>query len=355
METAGALRAARAWADPLARAARGAVHSSFDHALNVSVGDELLTVVTAGTPPMPGALVCDAARLPRLAPGTPVRLGRGAVRAGRWTVHVAGAEVVDCRVEPVAEADLARGRAPGAAARAAGAAPGERAAGNDAARLPLEALRDATPGSFVLREAPSPAERVVHRRLHAGADALRRALTRCLAGGDDAGGAHAGGAASQPRSDAHAPAPRAAELTPAVHGLLGLGAGLTPSGDDYLVGALAVLHQTPGAPARAAAAGVAAGLDHLADATTAVGAQYLRAAAGSRFHRDIAAAARAALTRPADVPDAFAAVRRIGSTSGTDTLLGIAHTAAAVLDAVRDPGLEPGLDPGHHPAAPART
>ena len=342
METARALRADRAWADPLARAARGAVHSSFDHALNVSVGDELLTVVTAGTPPMPGALVCDAARLPRLAPGTPVRLGRGAVRAGRWTVHVAGAEVVDCRVEPVAEADLARGRAPGAAARAAG---------NDAARLPLEALRDATPGSFVLREAPSPAERVVHRRLHAGADALRRALTRCLAGGDDAGGAHAGGAASQPRSDAHAPAPRAAELTPAVHGLLGLGAGLTPSGDDYLVGALAVLHQTPGAPARAAAAGVAAGLDHLADATTAVGAQYLRAAAGSRFHRDIAAAARAALTRPADVPDAFAAVRRIGSTSGTDTLLGIAHTAAAVLDAVRDPG----LDPGHHPAAPART
>lgn len=313
MTTARALRADQDWVSVLSASARGAVHSSFDHALNIEVDGRLLTVAAgAGVASMPSVLVCDAARLPRLVPGTPVRISGERVQAGPWTVLTSGVPFVDCRVVPlgdeVGDGAGAVGDCAGAVRDGAGAVPGPAA-------LLAEAERDATPGSFVLRANPSPAERVIHRRLHHGAGALQRAIAGRLdrVCGDPVG------------HDALASATRA---------LVGLGAGLTPSGDDYLVGALAVLHQVPGGRGRAAAEGIGAGLrPEQLGATTAVAAQYLRAAAEARFHHHIAAAARAALTDAAAVPAAFETVRRIGSTSGADVLLGIAHTAGTCLPA----------------------
>lgn len=117
-------------------------------------------------------------------------------------------------------------------------------------------------------------------------------------------------------------------LTPAAAALIGLGTGLTPSGDDYLVGALAVLtlHPATSTLRRLLAHAVTV----KADTTTPVGGHYLRAAADRCFHHDITRAARCAVTGSDDLEAAFEAVAAIGSTSGTDTLTGIVDTLDAL-------------------------
>jgi hypothetical protein len=111
-----------------------------------------------------------------------------------------------------------------------------------------------------------------------------------------------------------------------IGGLVGLGPGLTPSGDDFLCGAFALLDALGetaihGALGRAIAA--------LAPERTApLSACFLRAAAerhiGSQLHR-----ATASLVS-GDIDASIAAIRDVGHSSGWDMLTGIAVTLDAV-------------------------
>jgi Protein of unknown function (DUF2877) len=105
----------------------------------------------------------------------------------------------------------------------------------------------------------------------------------------------------------------------AVNGLVGLGPGLTPSGDDFLMGALAVLDalgQTNIHTALAQAIVAAAGR------TSPVSASLLRAAAAGHGGENLHTMVAALVTGDAD--GAIAVAARIGHTSGFDALAGAA-------------------------------
>ena len=122
-------------------------------------------------------------------------------------------------------------------------------------------------------------------------------------------------------------------LAAAAAGLLGLGEGLTPSGDDCLVGALAVLHAV-GHPALVCplhAAGhpaldrVPTGLTAIARAaaerTTAIGREFVIHALAGRFSEPVLALLRARSAREAT--SAVEQLAGFGATSGADTLAGL--------------------------------
>jgi hypothetical protein len=113
--------------------------------------------------------------------------------------------------------------------------------------------------------------------------------------------------------------------------LIGLGVGLTPSGDDYLVGVLAGLDAT-GHPARPdLAAAIAA---QAPDRTTAVGAATLRHAAAGAFSERLHAVLIALAGGRLDgVAAAIGRATAYGATSGSDTLVGV--FAALDLEAAR--------------------
>jgi hypothetical protein len=115
-------------------------------------------------------------------------------------------------------------------------------------------------------------------------------------------------------------------LPQAVAGLIGLGPGLTPSGDDFMIGALALLDAL-GEPRvhRTLARAVS---DVAPDLTSPLSACLLNAAAaghmGEHLHRAVA------FVIAGNVAAAIAAVRGIGHTSGWDMLAGIATTLRIV-------------------------
>jgi hypothetical protein len=117
-------------------------------------------------------------------------------------------------------------------------------------------------------------------------------------------------------------------------GLIGLGPGLTPSGDDALVGIEASLHAL-GSPMAGFTAGA---LDHVEDRTTSVAATLLRHAArgetAERIHMLMGA-----LVGTDDSAVATALQRAVawGATSGTDCLFGVL-VGLDVASAVRGPG-----------------
>ena len=103
--------------------------------------------------------------------------------------------------------------------------------------------------------------------------------------------------------------------------LLGRGQGLTPSGDDVLIGFIAMCahaHREWGlpdpAPLAAALAARAPGR------TTAVSAALLAEAARGRFAPVVGAVCRAS---SAELPAALARLAAVGATSGLDTLVGV--------------------------------
>ncbi len=105
--------------------------------------------------------------------------------------------------------------------------------------------------------------------------------------------------------------------------IAGLGPGLTPSGDDLLVGALA-LH------AWAEAAGLGGGrslrdaiVDAAGPATSRLSGQLLIAAADGHVTAPLAALLGALLRRSGPFPPDVAGVLAIGATSGADLLLGV--------------------------------
>ncbi|HKZ07631.1 MAG TPA: DUF2877 domain-containing protein [Methylomirabilota bacterium] len=113
----------------------------------------------------------------------------------------------------------------------------------------------------------------------------------------------------------------------AARALVGLGEGLTPAGDDYLVGTLAVLHRLASGWPASGVTGPA--LDAYAGhATTVVGATFLRHAIAGQFSeplRDLAMAQSPAVARAA-----VASLARMGATSGADTLAGMREALDAL-------------------------
>ena len=115
---------------------------------------------------------------------------------------------------------------------------------------------------------------------------------------------------------------RAAPSGNAARGLLGLGPGLTPSGDDFLVGALALLDCIGERNAHAELG--RAIIDALPGATSALSACFLRAATaghiGEALHRAVSSVIAG------DVDAAIAAVETIGHSSGWDMMAGVTTT-----------------------------
>jgi Protein of unknown function (DUF2877) len=111
-------------------------------------------------------------------------------------------------------------------------------------------------------------------------------------------------------------------------GLIGLGPGLTPAGDDCLVGVFAVLHR---AAARwlASVPALRDGIDAAArTATTSVSAEFLRHALDGLFAEPLVALVTATTEDAAH--GAAQRLRAHGATSGADTLLGVALGLLAV-------------------------
>jgi hypothetical protein len=105
--------------------------------------------------------------------------------------------------------------------------------------------------------------------------------------------------------------------------LIGLGPGLTPSGDDFLVGLFAVLHidASPCAHLRDVCAEIIEAVD---ERTNAISAAALKAAAQGRVRESIDALLTELMT--GDDHRVLASLRRvlaIGSTSGADIVAGI--------------------------------
>jgi hypothetical protein len=106
-----------------------------------------------------------------------------------------------------------------------------------------------------------------------------------------------------------------------VRDLVGLGPGLTPSGDDFLIGALAMLDALEQTNMHAALgrAVVAA-----ADRTSPLSASFLRAASAGHVGENLHTMVAAILTGDADA--SVTAAARIGHTSGWDALAGAVVT-----------------------------
>ncbi len=117
----------------------------------------------------------------------------------------------------------------------------------------------------------------------------------------------------------------AAAANEAAASLVGLGAGGTPAGDDFLVGFLAALHAAkPRRGMRAFAAELSRGIGHLADRTNDVSRVYLLAAAGGEVSErltDLAAAI--AQGAEAETAAAASAAIAVGHSSGADGTLGL--------------------------------
>ncbi|MEM7252253.1 MAG: DUF2877 domain-containing protein [Pseudomonadota bacterium] len=113
-----------------------------------------------------------------------------------------------------------------------------------------------------------------------------------------------------------------ADPEPVARGLLGLGDGLTPSGDDVLVGALVALHAHCQVDAARA---LERAIERWGPSQThELSLAHLRAAyrgaASEPLHRVLAALVRP--TPPSDVARAFQSLQCIGASSGEDALAG---------------------------------
>jgi hypothetical protein len=112
-----------------------------------------------------------------------------------------------------------------------------------------------------------------------------------------------------------------------VRDLIGLGHGLTPSGDDFLIGALGMLDALDQTNMHAA---LGRAVIAAADRTSSLSASFLRAAAAGHVGENLHTMIAAVLTGDADA--ALAAARRIGHTSGWDALTGANVTARSADD-----------------------
>jgi len=119
-----------------------------------------------------------------------------------------------------------------------------------------------------------------------------------------------------------------ASVTPAIpcrevlQGLIGLGPGLTPSGDDFLVGALALLDAIRERDAYTALTQAIS--DPLLGLTSPLSAAFLRAAAAGHVSEALHRAVSSVIT--GDAESAVVAAAKIGHSSGWDMMVGVVTT-----------------------------
>jgi Protein of unknown function (DUF2877) len=262
----------------------GSVHSIYRSVVNITTADGLLAVASPEAGGLPNGILADLGsdwRMTGLQPGMVVRVSDVCVRmpeagleirleaAQRWSPRfplpaaVAGMDVARWRRRAAATRAIARDRARGGGF---GSLLGEEVGGED------------------------------HLGAVAVAGPIVVSLIAALQSGDRSGAAEA------------------------ATGLIGLGPGLTPSGDDVLVGIEAALHALAGPMAGFLTQAV----DDVEDRTTALAATLLRHAAAGEFAQRLHTLLEA-LLGSADDTIAPALDRAIawGATSGTDCLLGV--------------------------------
>lgn len=106
--------------------------------------------------------------------------------------------------------------------------------------------------------------------------------------------------------------------------LIGLGPGLTPSGDDYLGGVLIALHQLERKPQ---AQGLWRWLEPRLARTSAISAAHLAAAAAGEGHEALHRCLDALCTEAPDWAGALDQLGKVGHVSGWDSLAGVVAVA----------------------------
>jgi Protein of unknown function (DUF2877) len=110
-----------------------------------------------------------------------------------------------------------------------------------------------------------------------------------------------------------------------VHDLVGLGEGLTPSGDDFLVGLLAVLHVTGRFPSLCSPVVRERFCQCVRLGTSQLSGEFLRCALEGHFAEPVAMLMRALCTPATGAWQGYAAtLAAVGHSSGVDALVGIA-------------------------------
>jgi len=110
-----------------------------------------------------------------------------------------------------------------------------------------------------------------------------------------------------------------------VKALVGLGEGLTPSGDDFLVGLLAVLHVTGFLPCSAASPVHVQFCECVRLGTSQLSGEFLRCAFEGHFAEPLVLLVRALCAPATDAWPAHAAtLAAVGHSSGVDAMVGIA-------------------------------
>ena len=106
--------------------------------------------------------------------------------------------------------------------------------------------------------------------------------------------------------------------------LIGLGPGLTPSGDDYLGGVLIALHQLG---REAQARGLWRWLEPRLARTSVISGAHLAAAAAGEGHEALHACLHALHSADADWPSVLTQLDKVGHCSGWDSLAGVVAVA----------------------------
>ncbi len=259
----------------LGKSREGRVHSVFARAVNLSWGDALISLVQPEHGMVPGGISAAFTELP-CRQGDLIQWDPSCGRLG--CIDLSGAVTWENR------APLKRTVSPAVIAqRVAEAAAVVRAQG----RGDLARVLATDPPAF-----PVSGDRL---RWSTYAWAPMQALLRAVALGHEAGFAEP------------------------LHALIGLGEGLTPSGDDFVLGLMAVMHygQRPGARRLGLEA------SRFAGGTTPVSANYLRLAARGGFSERLENLALALLSEGGcEVAAAARALVETGHSSGTDSLVG---------------------------------
>ena len=123
------------------------------------------------------------------------------------------------------------------------------------------------------------------------------------------------------------------KIADGVHGLLGAGPGLTPSGDDFLLGFLASLHCVLPDENKVSADGLAWQL--IMDApffTTRLSAEYLKYAATGLYHQDLLEFIQSFCVDSEEIMAKHAQkILKMGHYSGNDMLLGFSYGGMTAL------------------------
>jgi uncharacterized protein DUF2877 len=258
---------------------RGFVHSAFERVINVERKDgELFTIAGRDLDNAPATLIADAAGFTAMGITRGDRVDAvqsGIAIAGRLDIRLDGACAWDAQL-PGYPADDSRLRGNLRKLRA---------------RIGTRAIGGGRPRGT----APSAIARGMAAALQRRACMLRAAL---CAGDLAAAGLHG-------------------------KAMIGLGPGLTPSGDDFLVGLFATLH-VPQNPCRELAGVCDDILVDVARRTNAISAAALQAAARGRVREVIQDLIRELVQGTPDrLAAALSRVLAIGSTSGTDIVAGM--------------------------------